>query len=200
MDAEHGDSAAGARIGMWLFVASEILFFGGLFLLYAMYRIQHPAEFHAAAGHLSLLAGGVNTGILITSCLMASLSVLALRLDRPRTSRILLVLTILLALAFLGVKAFEWVEKFRHGLFPGAAVLRSLSNGENLYFSLYFSMTGLHALHVVIGVGLLATVLVLMGKGRVNASRPVLFENIALYWNLVDLIWFFLFPLFYLVP
>ncbi len=186
-------------LGIWLFIATEVLLFGGLFLLYATYRFKHPADFHAASLELSRFDGTLNTGILITSSLTAALSILALQAGKFARSRFFLVSTILFGLAFLVVKAFEWGAKFLHGLYPSSPVLATRPQGEILYFGLYFTMTGLHALHVIVGMGVLTGVLILMGRGKVTPERPILIENAGLYWHLVDIIWIFLFPLFYLI-
>ena len=196
---ENNEPRTGARIGMWLFIASEILLFGGLFLLYSMYRFRHPADFHAASRELSLFAGTLNTCILITSSLSAALSIFALKQDRIKTARLFILFTISLACAFLVVKAFEWGAKFEHGLYPRAAVLAAKPKGEMLYFGLYFMMTGLHALHVIVGICILSVISGLIKKGRISSQRPTILENAGLYWHLVDIIWIFLFPLFYLI-
>jgi cytochrome c oxidase subunit III len=184
---------------MWLFICTEILLFGGLFLLYSVYRYKHPADFHAASLDLSRFDGTLNTVVLITSSLTAALAVHELREGRPARTRLLIGATILLALTFLTVKGFEWAEKFGHGLYPSAPHLLSLPTGQILYFGLYFTMTGLHALHVIVGMGIFGYALRSMSKGRVGPERPILVENATLFWHLVDVIWIFLFPLFYLI-
>lgn len=184
---------------MWLFLSTEILLFGGLFLLYSMYRFKNPADFHAGSLALSRLFGTANTVILITSSLTAALSILSLRDHDTRRARAFLLATIGFGVAFLVVKAFEWAAKFDHGLYPGAAILLERPKGEILYFGLYYAMTGLHAIHVIAGIGVLSTVYFWIGRGKVTWERPVLLENAGLFWHLVDVIWIFLFPLFYLI-
>jgi cytochrome c oxidase subunit 3 len=189
-----------SRVGMWLFILSEILIFGGLFLLYAMYRAKHPADFHAASMELSRFDGTLNTIVLLTSSLTAALAVFSTQeLNKPRRTAWLLAATIACGLAFLVVKAFEWGAKFEHGLYPRAAVLDARPHGEILYFGLYFTMTGLHALHVIIGMVILTVVLSWVIRGKVTQQRSAILENGVLYWHLVDVIWIFLFPLFYLI-
>lgn len=195
---EHSNPA-GAKVGMWLFLCTEILLFGGLFLLYSVYRYRFPADFHEASRELSRLLGTLNTVVLITSSLSVALAGHALGQGRRRRVQLLLGACLALGAGFLVVKGFEWGGKFAHGLYPGSPVLLAKAKGEILYFGLYYMMTGLHALHVLIGLGLLATVLVLVGRGRVGPGHPVLLENSGLYWHLVDMIWIFLFPLFYLI-
>ena len=187
------------RIGMWLFICTEILLFGGLFLLYSVYRYKHPADFHAASLDLSRFAGTLNTVVLITSSLTAALAVHELRDGRVARSRLFIGATLLLALAFLTVKGYEWGAKFEHGLYPNAPHLLSLPPGQILYFGLYFTMTGLHAIHVIVGMGVFGFGLRGMSRGRVTPESPVLVENATLFWHLVDVIWIFLFPLFYLI-
>ena len=194
------DHSVGARIGMWLFLLSEILIFGGLFLLYAVYRSKHPADFHAASLELSRFDGTLNTAILLTSSLTAVLAIFFLQHEgKPRKTVLFLGMTIACGLAFLVVKGFEWAAKFEHGLYPNAAVLLKRPPGEVLYFGLYFTMTGLHALHVIIGIGVLSVMVSFVARGKATQERSAGLENAGLYWHLVDIIWIFLFPLFYLI-
>jgi cytochrome c oxidase subunit 3 len=197
---EAREHSVGSRIGMWLFLLSEILIFGGLFLLYAVYRTKHPADFHAASLELSRFDGTLNTAILLTSSLTAVLAIFSLQeLNKPRRTIAFLAATIGLGGAFLVVKAFEWGAKFEHGLYPRAAVLLQRPPGEILYFGLYFTMTGLHALHVIIGMVVLSVLLSFVARGKATRERSAALENGGLYWHLVDIIWIFLFPLFYLI-
>ncbi len=197
---EPRDRSVGARIGMWLFLLSEILIFGGLFLLYAVYRSKHPAEFHTASLELSRFDGTLNTAILLTSSLTAVLAIFSLQeLNKPKRTARFLGATIALGASFLVVKGFEWAAKFEHGLYPNAPVLLQRPSGEILYFGLYFTMTGLHALHVIIGIGVLSTMLSWVLRGKATQERSAALENAGLYWHLVDIIWIFLFPLFYLI-
>jgi cytochrome c oxidase subunit 3 len=194
------DKKVFSRVGMWLFILSEILIFGGLFLLYAMYRAKHPADFHAGSMELSRFDGTLNTIVLLTSSLTAALAVFSLQeLNKPRRTAWYLAATVGCGLVFLVVKTFEWGAKFEHGLYPRAAVLDARPHGEILYFGLYFMMTGLHALHVIIGMGILSVVLAWVIRGKVSQQRSAILENGVLYWHLVDVIWIFLFPLFYLI-
>jgi len=187
------------RVGMWLFISTEVLLFGGLFLLYSMYRFKFASDFHASSILLSRLFGTLNTCILITSSLSVALSILMLREDRIKLSLVFLSITIMFAFAFLAVKGFEWGEKFEHGLYPRAPYLMSRPKGEELFFGLYFMMTGLHALHVIVGILVLSFNFVWILRGNLTAKWPVLLVNSGLYWHLVDIIWIFLYPLFYLI-
>jgi cytochrome c oxidase subunit III len=196
---EHAQSPVGGRMGMWLFIATEMLLFGGLFLLYSMYRLKNPLAFHAGSMELSRLFGTLNTCILITSSFTIARAVHALSENKRRNAVLFILSTIGFAFGFLVVKAFEWSEKFEHGLYPKAAVLMAKPKGEILYFGLYYMMTGLHAVHVIAGIGVLSVVLFMIRGGRISAGRPIVLENAGLYWHLVDIIWIFLFPLFYLI-
>jgi cytochrome c oxidase subunit 3 len=200
MESEARERKVFSRVGMWLFLLSEILIFGGLFLVYAMYRAKHPADFHAASAELSRFDGTLNTAILLTSSLTAVLAIYSLQvLNNARRAAWYLVATIGFGFAFLVVKAFEWGAKFQHGLYPRAAELGTRPHGEILYFGLYFTMTGLHALHVIIGMVVLAVLLSWVIRKKATQQNSAAMENAGLYWHLVDIIWIFLFPLFYLI-
>ena len=189
----------GAKLGMWLFLFTEILLFGGLFVLYAVYLSRHQPQFHAAGRELDTALGALNTVVLITSSAFVALGVAAVRRGNVRRAMALTWLTIAFAAVFLVVKYFEWTAKFHHGLFPGGAELAARDPGQQVFFSLYYLMTGLHGVHIVAGMGVLGWVLWLMRRGRVTPERFTALENGALYWHLVDLIWIYLFPLFYLI-
>jgi cytochrome c oxidase subunit 3 len=187
-----------AKIGMWLFLLTEFMLFGALFLLYAAYRHQFPAAFHEASLELNLAMGAANTAILLTSSLFVALSVHALQRQRAGRTRLFLAAALLLGAAFLGVKAAEWGEKIAHGIYPSSPVLLERSSAEILYFGLYFTMTGLHALHVIVGLGVLVGVLLMLRRGP-GGNRLAVLDNAGLYWHMVDIIWIFLFPLYYLI-
>jgi cytochrome c oxidase subunit 3 len=196
---QQNQDAAGGRIGMWLFISTEILLFGGLFILYSMYRLKFAADFHSGSMELSRLFGTINTCFLITSSFTVALAVHSNRRGERTQACIFLAATLCFAAGFLIVKAFEWAAKFEHGLYPNAHVLLSLPRGENLYFGLYYLMTGLHAVHVLVGIGVLSVILARVRSGSITRKRPIYLENAGLYWHLVDVIWIFLFPLFYLI-
>ncbi len=198
MSSVHSDHNAD-RIGMWLFIATEIVLFGGLFLMYSMYRFKNPIEFHTASLELSKVMGTVNTFILLTSSLAVALASLAIRKSQIKKTMVLLSSSVVLAIAFIIVKGFEWAAKFEHGLYPNSAILAGKPKGEMLYFGLYFAMTGLHAVHVLVGIGLLTFVLFQVKRNKITPHNPGFLVNSGLYWNLVELIWIFLFPLFYLI-
>ena len=194
----HRDDV-GSRMGMWLFLFTELILFGGLFIVYAVYRFKHPEEFRLAAAELDTLVGTVNTIILLTSSLTVAMSITALQEGKKHLSLLLIGTTILFAVAFMVNKYFEWGHKFSLGIYPGSPDLTNKPPGEILYFGLYFVMTGLHALHVIIGVVVLLFVMVFIARGSVNENSYVKLEAGGLYWHLVDIIWIFLFPLFYLI-
>ncbi len=190
---QHGESQETvfetAKLGLWTFLATEILLFGGLFTAYTVFRLRYPDLFHAQYLNLNRTLGLVNTLILITSSLTMALAIAAIRRGRQWMSRVCIALTILFALGFLGVKYVEWTEDFSRGLFPGT----------NMFFSLYFMMTGLHGLHVFAGICVLTTVLVMSCQGRFSEQYATPVEITGLYWHFVDLVWIYLFPLLYLV-
>ncbi|MFQ5583156.1 MAG: cytochrome c oxidase subunit 3 family protein [Calditrichia bacterium] len=200
----HEIDEEGSRLGMWLFLFTELLLFGGMFLLYSVYRATHPQEFFLSATELNAFLGATNTLVLLTSSLTVALSIEALRRGNRKATIWLLIGTITLALTFLVIKYFEWSAKFHHGIFPGSEYLLGRSSGEQLFFSLYFTMTGLHGLHVVIGAIVLSFMLYFIAKKppegeKYTPGTPIKLENAGLYWHLVDIIWIFLFPLFYLI-
>lgn len=184
---------------MWLFLFTELILFGGLFLVYAVYRFQHPDAFKLAATELDTLVGTVNTIILLTSSLTVVLSITAIREGKKHLAQVMLTMTQVLAFAFLVNKYFEWSHKFAVGIYPKSPDLVNKPAGEILYFGLYFTMTGLHALHVIIGMAILGVMMFFIAKDRITKDNFVRLEAGGLYWHLVDIIWIFLFPLFYLI-
>ena len=194
----HKDDT-GSKIGMWLFLLSEILLFGGLFILYSIYRFKNPIDFHLAAGELDRVLGTVNTLILLTSSLTMALSISSLRKGNRYLSILFLTATLLLGAFFLLNKYVEWMGKVHHGLYPNSPYLLGRSNGEVLFYGLYYSMTGLHGLHVLVGIVLLGIMWIWVRNGKIDGENYIRLENSGLYWHLVDIIWIFLFPLFYLI-
>ena len=218
---------AAGSMGMWLFLSGEVLFFGVLFCGYAMMRALYPETFEAAHRHLSVSLGSVNTVILITSSLTMALAVDAVHKGRVRATRLFLSLTILFALGFMVVKGFEYAGKYQECLLPGdfyglperdalgnvmrddagvplyaehcSVVREGIPGIPAVFFGLYFTMTGLHGLHVVIGIGLMAWLLFRTYRLQAKPQTVSAVENVGLYWHLVDLVWIFLFPLLYLV-
>ncbi len=189
----------GARMGMWLFLFTELILFGGMFILYSIYRYQYPEAFHLAAKELNTIVGTFNTAILLTSSLTMALSITAIQRKQKSLSIFFQFITIVLALGFMVNKFFEWSAKFHHGIYPGSETLLSKPAGEIVFFGLYYVMTGLHGLHVIIGVVLISVMMRFTSKGIINDDSYVKLESAGLYWHLVDIIWIFLFPLFYLI-
>lgn len=251
---KHPSDFVGAKIGMWLFLFTEVLLFGGLFILYGVYRAKYPQEFHLAAAELDTFIGAINTLFLLTSSLTVVLSIESLQRGKRKLALWMLAITILFGLGFMVNKYFEWTAKIHHGIYPGSPELLNHSGGEIVFYNLYYTMTGLHGLHVLIGMGILAGMfyfiarrprqkesldlealekirgnsrLVVLadngnelgtisnldddvcfvdvqiyyehGKERLDPRNLIKLENSGLYWHLVDVIWIFLFPLFYLI-
>jgi len=194
----HSDKL-GAKMGMWLFLFTEVLLFGGMFLAYAVYRYKYSNDFHLAAMELNTTIGTINTIILLTSSLTMALSIAFIQRSEKLLSILFVSSTILLAFIFLINKYFEWSAKIEHGIFPRSQELLDRPNGQILFFGLYYVMTGLHALHVIIGMIILSFMLIFLIKNKITSENYVKLENSGLYWHLVDLIWIFLFPLFYLI-
>lgn len=192
-----------AELGMWGFLATEFMFFGGLFAAYLVYRFWYPTAFAAASATMDFMLGTINTGVLLTSSLSMALAVDAAQNSRRQRLIVLLLATIALGLLFLCIKAHEYHHKYVEGHIPfgGLSFLWADVNRDGAieFFNLYFLMTGLHALHMVIGVGLLSTLVVMAWRGGLLAERSVVAHNVGLYWHFVDLVWVYLFPFFYLV-
>jgi cytochrome c oxidase subunit 3 len=188
----------GAKLGMWLFLFTEILLFGGLFLLYSAYRARYPLEFHHGGQHLNTFIGVANTFILLTSSLTVALAISALQKGNRKLTLTCLGITIVFGLMFLMNKYIEWSGEIGRGLYPNGPELLKLPNGEKIFYGLYYAMTGLHGLHVVAGIIALAIVWNFVRRNSVTPTDFNKLENTGLYWHLVDVIWIFLLPLLYL--
>jgi len=186
-------------MGMWFFLFTEILFFGGMFLLYSIFRSKYAQDFHRGAAGENLLLGTINTVILLTSSYTIALSVSAIRKGKKLLSSRLQAVTIVMGLAFLTIKYFEWDAKIALGLYPDSPILLKLGKGEILFFGLYYVMTGLHGLHVLAGCVVIAFMLSFTLVGTINREKYARLENTGLYWHFVDIVWIYLYPLFYLV-
>ncbi|HEY3490098.1 MAG TPA: cytochrome c oxidase subunit 3 [Candidatus Deferrimicrobiaceae bacterium] len=190
--AEAAHTAGGpetARLGIWLFLATEVLLFGGLFTAYTVFRMQDPALFHAGSLKLNRMLGAANTVVLICSSLTVALGLAAIREGKIRMLKVFLGLTLLLGAGFLGIKAIEYSEHFARREFPGT----------DLFFSLYFVMTALHAFHIAAGLAVFSGLLWLAAKGKFDAGYHTPVEVAGLYWHFVDVVWIYLFPLLYLI-
>ena len=191
-----------STLGMWLFLATELLFFGGMFLAYTLYRAWYPDAWVAASHHLDVFWGAFNTVALILSSFTMAMAVHAAQTGSRQGQIVFLVLTMALGTVFLGVKAMEYADKFDHHLVPGPGFLFDdprYGRAAQIFFSVYFAMTGVHALHMVIGLGLLLWLLAGARRGTFTAEYNTPVEMVGLYWHFVDIIWIFLFPLLYLV-
>ena len=194
----HRDDLA-SKTGMWFFLFTEMLLFGGLFVVYSVYRFRNATAFHFAAEELSVFIGTVNTIILLISSSTIAMSITAIRQKNKKLALLLLGITIFLGVTFLVNKYFEWGGHIKEHIYPGSPVLALRGQGDVLFYGLYFFMTGLHALHIIIGLVFIGFITVKIIRDKINSGNFVLLENSGLYWHLVDLIWIFLFPLFYLI-
>jgi cytochrome c oxidase subunit 3 len=198
---EMPQQLAAAKIGMWLFLVTEVLLFGGLFVGYGLMHARHPEAFVAAHHHLNRALGAANTVVLLASSFTMVLAVWAAQTSRRKLCILFLILTLLLGCAFLGVKYSEYSHKFEEGLLPGKFYSHQGDTvpGQFLFFSFYFMMTGLHGIHVVLGMAAISWILARTIRGDFSASYYGPVDITGLYWHLVDLIWIYLFPLMYLI-
>jgi cytochrome c oxidase subunit III len=212
--AHHFDSAdqqfESAKLGMWVFLVTEILMFGGLFAAFIFFQGLHPETFIDAHHHLNKIQGGTNTIFLLTSSLTIALAVRSSQLGKKSHATLLLLATLAFAGGFLVIKYFEYSHKIHDGLLPGPAfcssahlaadaACRTMQKDAHVFFSLYFMMTGLHGIHVVLGMGLITWILLRNMRGEFSGEFYTPIEIVGLYWHLVDLIWIYLFPLLYLI-
>jgi cytochrome c oxidase subunit 3 len=188
-------------LGMWLFLATEIMFFGGMFTGYAVYRSVYPEAFAHASRELEIGLGATNTLVLICSSLTMAMAVHAAETGRRRSLMTFLLATLALGLTFLGIKGIEYAHKFQHHLVPGSAFVypEPYERTAQIFFSFYFAMTGMHALHMVIGVGLLVVLVLRAWRDEFTPQDHAAVEITGLYWHFVDIVWIFLFPLLYLI-
>ena len=197
--AELPQQRQAATLGMWTFLATEVLFFGDMFMGYTIYRHTYPQAFAVASHHTELVFGTINTALLLTSGLTMALAVHAIRKDNPRHAVRFLLVTILLGLAFLGVKGLEYRIDLAEHLWPGPHFQSGLPPQAQIFWFLYWLMTGFHSVHLMVGVGLLAVVAWMTTRGRFSAAYCTPLEIAGLYWGFVDVIWIYLYPLLYLV-
>ncbi len=188
-------------LGMWVFLVTEVLFFGGLFATYAIYRGWYPDAFAAASHELDVTLGAINTVVLITSSLTMALAVHAAQLGQRKVLMVFLAVTMILGAAFLGIKSVEYYHKFVEHHIPGPSFQFEKAHARHaqIFFSLYFVMTGLHAVHMVIGIGIMLVMLWLAWRGTITDEYYSPIEISGLYWHFVDIVWIFLFPLLYLI-
>jgi len=189
-----------AALGMWVFLATEVLFFGGLFCAYTVYRSLYPLTFAAASRHTEVVLGGINTAVLLLSSTLMALAVRASQLERRKQLVWLLLGVAAFGVIFLGIKGYEYHKDFVGHLVPGSGFEWHETNPQvaELFFSLYFAMTGLHAAHVTIGVLIMVVLSISAWRGRFDGGNYMTIEVAGLYWHFVDIVWIFLFPLLYL--
>jgi len=187
--------------GMWVFLATEVMFFGGMFTGYTIYRYAYAQAFASASNHLDIVLGTINTAVLICSSFTMALSVRSAQLGLRKPIMIFLLLTMILGAVFLGIKFTEYYQKFDEHLVPGYdfSYEPSLARPAAIFFSFYFALTGVHALHMIIGIGLLTWLMVKAWRDRFSREYNTPVELVGLYWHFVDIIWIFLFPLLYLL-
>ena len=198
-DIEQQKEAAG--LGMWTFLLTEIMMFGGLFTGYTVYRTSYPQAFADGSQHLDVSLGGINTAVLIGSSLTMALAVHAAQLGKRKAIVLFLLLTMVLGGVFLGIKVVEYSHKYHEHHIPGPSFVYEGDNPQHvqLFFSFYFAMTGLHALHMIIGIGIMIVITCMAQRGRFTAEYNSPVEMIGLYWHFVDIVWIFLYPLLYLL-
>jgi len=204
--AHHFDSyeqqRESASLGVWVFLVTEIMFFGGLFLAYTEYRVRNPAAFGHASAELDFWLGTINTAVLLTSSFTMALAVHSAQAGKRRLLLACLVLTLVLGTTFLGIKGVEYAHKFEEHFVPGPGF--AFPHGDprpaEMFFSLYFAMTGLHAAHMIVGIGVLVWLFVGARRGRFGPAYYTPVEVGGLYWHFVDIVWIYLFPLLYLIP
>ena len=190
-----------STLGMWLFLLTEVLFFGGLFFAYLLYRMWYFEAFAEASRSIAIAPGLINTAVLIASSLTMALGVRSAQTSQRSATVKWLILTIVLGLVFLGIKVYEYADKFEHHHVPGANFISDSpwAAQEQIFFSLYFTMTGLHALHMIVGVVMMSIITWMAHKGKFDSTYYTPVEMAGLYWHFVDLVWIYLFPLLYLV-
>jgi cytochrome c oxidase subunit 3 len=190
-----------SRIGMWIFLATEVMFFGGMFMGYILYRTDYSVAFANASNHLDVLLGGINTAVLICSSFTMAMAVHGAQSGKRNAPVAFLLLTIVLGSVFLGIKFTEYYFKFEEHLVPGRSFIYegAWAKPAEIFFSFYFVMTGMHALHMIIGIGLLTSLIIRDLRGRFSPSYYTPIELTGLYWHFVDVVWIFLFPLLYLI-
>jgi cytochrome c oxidase subunit III len=198
---DREQQAEAVSIGMWAFLVQEILFFGGLFTCYTVYRSFYPEAFIAGSHHLDVILGGFNTVVLIGSSLTMALAVWSAQNSKRGLLVLFLLATLALGFVFLGVKVIEYSDKFHHHLIPGFNFFWEGPHARQvqIFYSFYFAMTGMHALHMIIGAGIITPLIFMAMRGKFSASYYAPIEIFGLYWHFVDIVWIFLFPLLYLI-
>lgn len=191
-----------ATLGMWTFLLTEIMFFGGMFGAYTVYRYMYPAAFESTTHYMNVTLGAINTMVLICSSLTMALAVRSAQVGNQKLLRLMLVITLIFGFVFLGIKGYEYHEKWVEHLIPGPHFEynnRAFAHEAQILFFLYFAMTGFHAIHMIVGAGLMTNLIVQSSRGRYSSQYYAPVEIVGLYWHFVDIVWIFLFPLLYLI-
>ncbi len=188
-----------SKLGFWLFLFTELMLFGAMFLIFAFFFYKHSADFVLSSSSLNIYLGGLNTFILLVSTYFMGIALVYLKDGNISKTKKNIYITIALAFVFLLVKYIEWSIEIHHGIYPDSSILNEKANGEILFFGLYFTMTGFHGIHIIAGIALMIWLLILINKNKITKTNYVLVENVSLYWDLVHLVWVFLFPLFYII-
>lgn len=196
---DFNDDYTGSKLGFWLFLFTELMLFGAMFLVFCFYFFRYGSDFVLASGNLNLLLGGTNTIILLLSTYFMGISLFNVKENNMGKAKTTIYITIVLSIIFLVIKYFEWMAEIHHGIYPDSEALNALSRGEILFFGLYFTMTGFHGIHILVGIGVMIWAIKLINSKKITSKKYVVLENIALYWDIVHLVWVFLFPLFYMI-
>lgn len=188
-----------SKLGFWLFLFTELMLFGAMFLIFSFFFYRFSADFVTSSQNLNIVLGGINTFILLISTYFMGLSLIYLKDNNIEKTKKNIYITILLAFLFLLIKYFEWSAEIHHGIYPDSQILNAKANGEILFFGLYFTMTGFHGIHIIAGIFLMIWLLILINRKKITSKNYVILENVSLYWDLVHIVWVFLFPLFYII-
>ncbi len=188
-----------SKLGLWLFLFTELMLFGAMFLVFSFYFFRHGPDFVLASDSLNLILGGTNTFILLLSTYFMGISLFNVKENNIKKAKTAIYITIGLSIIFLVIKYFEWMAEIHHGIYPDSEALNALSHGEILFFGLYFTMTGFHGIHILVGIGVMIWAIKLINSKKITSKKYVVLENIALYWDIVHLVWVFVFPLFYMI-
>ena len=196
---DFNNDYTGAKMGFWIFLFTELMLFGAMFLVYGIYCWRSPEEFVAASKYIGLGLGTFNTFILLISAFTMGWSLLNIKQGKIDVAKKFLLTTIILSVVFIVVKYFEWSSKFAHGIWPSSDKVLEAGNGMTIFFGLYFTMTGFHAVHVIVGIGVMIWLYREIVKGELNQDNFTYLENTTLYWDFVHLVWVFVFPLYYML-
>ena len=196
---DFNNDYTGAKLGFWIFLFTELMLFGAMFLVYGVYFWRSPEEFVAASKYIGLGLGTFNTFVLLVSAFTMGLSLLSIKQGKVELSKKFLLATIILSIVFIVVKYFEWTGKFATGIWPSSDKVLEAGHGMTLFFGLYFTMTGFHAVHVIVGIAMMIWLYKAIAAGQINQNDFVYLENTTLYWDFVHLVWVFVFPLYYMI-